>query len=68
MAGGSLIFLAFIIVFLLALAYGFYSRRGSAINQRPTDGRGEAAGAEGKSFITTTDDEAERTVGTHGAK
>jgi len=69
MAGGSLIFLAFLIVFLLVLVYSYYTKTGSGISMRPTDGRGEAPGAAGASSITTTEgDGDERTVGTHGTK
>ena len=35
LAGGSLIFLGFIILFLLAVVYSTYSSSGSAITQRP---------------------------------
>ena len=35
LAGGSLIFLGFLIVFTLAVAYALYGRRGSAITQQP---------------------------------
>ena len=67
LAGGSFIFLAFIIIFFFVLVYSFYTRTGSGINQRPSDGRGEAPGAEGASSITTTEgDGDERTIGTHG--
>ena len=34
LAGGSFIFGAFLIVYLVALMYSTYSRRGSGINQR----------------------------------
>lgn len=69
LAGGSLIFVLFLVAFFFAVAHGFYSRRGSGINQRPTDGRGEAPGADGASSITTTEgDGDERTVGTRGTK
>jgi hypothetical protein len=56
-ASGSLIFLAVIIVFLLAVVYGFFTRTGSGINQRPTDGRGGAPGAEGPSRISSAERE-----------
>jgi hypothetical protein len=56
-AGGSFIFLAVIIVFFLAVVYGFFTRRGSGINQRPTDGRGGAPGAEGSSRISSAERE-----------
>jgi hypothetical protein len=36
---GSLIFMAFVGLYLLALTFGLYSRTGSAINQRPYDHR-----------------------------
>ena len=35
LAGGAFIFLAFLVVYTLAVAYGLYSRRGSAISQSP---------------------------------
>jgi hypothetical protein len=46
LAGGTWAFLAFVIVFFFAIAHGYYSRAGSAINQRPYDAaRGDAPGA-----------------------
>ena len=69
LAGGSLIFLAFLVVFFFALVFSYYTKAGSGINMRPSDGRGEAPGAEGASSITTTEgDGDERTVGSHGTK
>jgi hypothetical protein len=56
-AGGSFIFLAVIIAFFLAVVYGFFTRKGSGINQRPSDGRGEAPGAEGSSRISSAERE-----------
>ena len=35
LAGGALIFAAFIVLFTLAVNYSLYTRRGSGINQRP---------------------------------
>jgi hypothetical protein len=35
LAGGSLIFLLFLIAFTIAVAYGLYGRRGSAITAQP---------------------------------
>jgi hypothetical protein len=35
MAGGSFIFLAFVVLFLLSVIYGLYTSRGSGISQRP---------------------------------
>ena len=67
-APGASIFLAFLVVMFFALAFGYFSRRGSGINQRPHDGRGGSAGAEGSSSISTTESDVERTVGTHGTR
>jgi hypothetical protein len=35
LAGGSLIFLLFLVVYTLAVAYGLYGGAGSAISRRP---------------------------------
>jgi hypothetical protein len=35
LAGGALVFLGFIILFLLAVVYSTYSKGGSGISQRP---------------------------------
>jgi hypothetical protein len=46
LAGGSWAFLVFVLVLFFAIAHGYYSRSGSAINQRPYDGvHGDAPGA-----------------------
>ena len=34
LAGGSFIFLAFVVLFIIAIAYGYYSQKGSGINAR----------------------------------
>lgn len=47
LAGGSLIFLAVIIALFLAVGYGYYTYRGSAINPHPSDGLDGAPGSEG---------------------
>lgn len=68
LAGGSYIFLGFAVLMVFVLIYSFYTRTGSGINQRPSDGRGEAPGASGESHISTNDPGVERTLGTHGTK
>jgi hypothetical protein len=46
-AGGTWIFGTFVVLFFLAISHGYYSRTGSAINQRPYhNGSGDAPGAE----------------------
>lgn len=67
-AGGSLIFLAVIVALFFAIAFGYYTRKGSGIDQHPTDGRGGSPGADGESVMSTADDSVERTVGTRGTK
>lgn len=47
LAGGSLIFIAVIVVILFAVAFGFYTYRGSAINPHPSDGKDGAPGSAG---------------------
>jgi hypothetical protein len=52
LAGGWDIFAAFLVVFLLAVTGGLYTRGGSAINQRPWgDVHGDAPGALGPSVL-----------------
>jgi hypothetical protein len=52
LAGGTWAFLAFVVLFFLAVSHGYYSRSGSAINQRPYNNRGgDAPGAEIPSTI-----------------
>jgi hypothetical protein len=49
---GTWAFLTFLVLFFFALSHGYYSRTGSAINQRPYDGtNGDAPGAEIPSTI-----------------
>lgn len=46
LAGGSWAFLAFILVLFFAIAHGYYSRSGSAINHHPYHGEsGDSPGA-----------------------
>jgi hypothetical protein len=46
-AGGSMIFLAFVLVLFLALGFVLYTRKGSGISSHPSDGTG-APGAKGR--------------------
>jgi hypothetical protein len=46
LAGGTWVFLGFILLLFFAVAHGYYSRSGSAINQHPYhDAHGDAPGA-----------------------
>ncbi len=52
LAGGTWVFLGFVVLFFLAISHGYYTRSGSAINQRPyNNGAGDAPGAEIPSTI-----------------
>src|SRR5437763_261585 len=46
LTGRSWIFAGFLVVFFFALVYGFYTRRGSGINQRPYANLDGASGPE----------------------
>lgn len=51
-AHGTWIFLTFLVLFFFAISHGYYSRSGSAINQRPySNPSGDAPGAEIPSTI-----------------
>lgn len=49
LAGGSFIFLGFMIVMFFAVVFGFFTIRGSGINKHPNDGLDGAPGSEGPS-------------------
>ena len=52
LAGGTWVFLGFVVLLFFAFSHGYYTRSGSAINQRPYDnGGGDAPGAEIPSTI-----------------
>ena len=51
-----------------AIAFGYYNKRNSDITQRPHNGRGSATGAKGPSSMSTSENDVERTVGTHGTR
>jgi hypothetical protein len=67
---GAWIIIAFAVLMFLAIVYGFYTRRGSAINQRPHDSNreGGASGATGRSRFSSAEDETEGVPDTHGTK
>jgi hypothetical protein len=49
------IVLLVLIVFVFAIAYGLYTRKGSGINPRPWDGSDGAPGAEGREEVSGHD-------------
>ena len=70
MSTGAWIFLIFIVILFIALIVGFYTRRGSGIDQRPHDpARGDAAGgAAGPSRISSAEDETEGVPDSRGTR
>jgi hypothetical protein len=70
MSDGAWIFLILIVLPFFAFVYGFYTRRGSAINQRPHDRNreGSASGAVGRSRTFPAEDETEGVADTHGTE
>ena len=48
-ASGSFIFIGIVVLIFVAVAMASYSRRASGISEHPTDGRGEAPGADSPS-------------------
>jgi hypothetical protein len=61
LAGGAWVFLAFVIVFLVAVTYGLYTRLGSGINQRPYGNvYSNAPGARGSSVLAHDESAATR--------
>ena len=71
LAGGSFIFLSFIIITFFAVAYGYFTVKGSGINTRPwaadSDG-GSAPGAEGQEEVSGKDQGEGSALSTHGTK
>jgi hypothetical protein len=46
LAGGTIIFVAFVVVYFIVIVYGLYTRKGSGINQHPYNNPyGDAPGA-----------------------
>lgn len=56
LAGGSLIFLGVVLLLLVGLISGFFTRKGSGIDQHPIDSRGESPGAVGRTEISGRDE------------
>lgn len=67
-APGSYIFLAIVVVILLSLVIGFYTRRGSGIDEHPSDGLDGAPGAEGRSEVSGKDQGEGSAFDTHGTR
>jgi hypothetical protein len=67
LAGGWQVFLAVVVLLLLATIYSLYTRRGSGINQRPyANVYTSAPGAQGSSVLSHDESAARRY--THGTR
>lgn len=62
----NLIVLAVLIMFVFAIAYGLYTRKGSGINPRPWDGSEGAPGAEGREEVSGHDQGEGSALAQHG--
>ena len=54
LAGGSFIFLGFMVVMFFGVVWGYYTISGSGINKHPNDGLDGAPGSEGPSEASGT--------------
>jgi hypothetical protein len=65
MSSGA-IFVVFLILMIVAVIYGLYTRRGSGINPRPWDGSQGAPGAEGPEELSGRDEGERTALNQHG--
>lgn len=68
LAGGSFIFVAIVVVILVGVVLGFYTRKGSGIDEHPNDGLDGAPGAEGRSEVSGKDQGEGSAFDTHGTQ
>jgi hypothetical protein len=60
------IVLAVLVILVIAVIYGLYTRQGSGINPRPWDGSEGAPGAEGREELSGRDEGEGSTLAQHG--
>lgn len=65
---GSTVVVIVVVLVIIGAGYGLYTRGGSGIEQRPQGKNTGAAGAEGPSRMSATDDETEGVINTHGTE
>lgn len=65
---GSWILMGVLVVMLFGVVYGFYTRSGSGIAAHPTDGRGQAPGAEGPAEESGRDEGEGSNLASHGGR
>lgn len=68
LAGGSFVFLAIVVLILAGVVFGFYTRRGSGIDEHPSDGSEGAPGAQGRSEVSGKDQGDGSAFDTHGTR
>jgi hypothetical protein len=68
LAGGSWIFLIVVVLIVAAVAWSFYTRTGSAIDEHPRGKEDQAPGATGRSEISGKDAGEGSAFDTHGTR
>jgi len=68
LAGGSIIFVVIVVVILIGVVYGFYTRTGSGIDEHPSDGLDSAPGAGSRSEVSGKDQGEGSAFDTHGTR
>ncbi|HYP49155.1 MAG TPA: hypothetical protein VEQ61_11000 [Thermoleophilaceae bacterium] len=68
LADGSWIFLLVLVLILVGIIFGYYTRTGSGIDQHPSDGLDGAPGAEGQSELSGRDEGEGSALDTHGTR
>ena len=65
---GSWILLGVMVMMMLGVVYGFFTRGGSGIAEHPTDGRGDAPNAQGPAEESGRDEGEGSNLASHGGK
>jgi hypothetical protein len=68
LAGGSFIFLGVALLMLVGVIYGFYTRKGSGIDQHPSGKNAGAPGAVGATEVSGQDQGESSALETHGTR
>jgi hypothetical protein len=66
--GGTWVLLIVILLLLVGVVYGFFTRRGSGIDQHRVGHESDAPGGRGKSEVSGKDEGEGSTLDTHGTR
>ena len=64
----GLVLIAILLVILVGVVYGYFTRYGSGIDEHPSDGLDGAPGAKGPSEVSGKDEGDGSTLDTHGTR